>query len=172
MEHPLHQVGILVIYHYHYPMTTELQTADAPFLQKVMVKGQLADVYDARDLTEVVFRTMRDLMTTDTADRVAQELHQESLPAPEKALQNEVSELWQDTNLLVRFLSRLRPPLDFDDDVFVRRIAQEGGLPRSSDAPTAIQAVFAATKAELSPDRIQDISACLPGKIQTLWDQA
>ena len=151
---------------------TKSQTADAPFLQKVMVKGQLADVYDARDLTEVVFRTMRDLMTTDTADRVAQELHQESLPAAEKALQNEVSELWQDTNLLVRFLSRLRPPLDFDDDVFVRRIAQEGGLPRSSDAPTAIQAVFAATKAELSPDRVRDISACLPGRIQTLWDQA
>jgi uncharacterized protein (DUF2267 family) len=128
-------------------MTTELQTADAPFLQKVMVKGQLADIYDARDLTEVVFRTMRDLMATDTADRVAQELHQESLPAAEKALQNEVSELWQDTNLLVRFLSRLRPPLEFDDELFMRRIAQEGGLPRSTNAPTAIQAVFAATKA-------------------------
>ncbi|PSB14246.1 DUF2267 domain-containing protein, partial [filamentous cyanobacterium CCP2] len=35
------------------------------FLEKVMVKGGLADLYDARDLTEVVFRVMRDLMTTE-----------------------------------------------------------------------------------------------------------
>lgn len=153
-------------------MTTQLKTENAPFLQKVMVKGRLEDIYDARDLTEVVFRTMRDLMTTDAADRVAQELHQDSLPTAEKALQNEVSDLWQDTNLLVRFLSRLRPPLDFDDDLFVRRISQEGGLPRSTNAPTAIRAVFAATKEALSPERIQEISAALPGKVQTLWDEA
>nr|WP_310429048.1 hypothetical protein [Chamaesiphon sp. VAR_48_metabat_135_sub] len=33
-----------------------------------MVEGGFADPYDARDFTEVVFRIMRDLMTTEAAD--------------------------------------------------------------------------------------------------------
>jgi uncharacterized protein (DUF2267 family) len=52
-----------------------------------MVEGSLADPYDARDLTEVVFRVMRDLMTTEVSDRVAGELHKETLSTDEKALQ-------------------------------------------------------------------------------------
>ena len=34
--------------------------AHRSFLQKVMANGGLADPYDARDITEVVFRVMRD----------------------------------------------------------------------------------------------------------------
>jgi uncharacterized protein (DUF2267 family) len=150
------------------PVTTE----NTPFLRKIMVKGSLEDIYDARDLSEVVFRTMRDLMTTEASDRVANDLNGVALPTDEKALQNDVSELWQDTNLLVRFLSRLRPPLEFDDELFLRRIAQEGGLPRSTNAATAIRAVFSATKESLSAERVQEIGNYLPGKIKTLWEQA
>ena len=44
------------------------------FLKKVMLKGNLTDPYDARDVTEVVFRVMRDVMTTEEADRVEADL--------------------------------------------------------------------------------------------------
>ncbi len=45
------------------------------FLEKVAAQAGLADIYDARDITEVVFRTMRDMMTNESIDHVAQELH-------------------------------------------------------------------------------------------------
>jgi Uncharacterized conserved protein (DUF2267) len=75
-----------------------IASKDMPFLEKVMLKGNLPDPFDARDITEVVFRTMRDMMTTEAADRVANELHEEMLPTENKTLQNEVVDLWQDTN--------------------------------------------------------------------------
>ena len=45
--------------------STQVATKDMDFLNKVMLKGHISDIYDARDITEVVFRTMRDLMTTE-----------------------------------------------------------------------------------------------------------
>lgn len=149
-----------------------IATEDMDFLKKVMLKGRIEDIYDARDLTEVIFRTMRDLMTTQASDRVASELHEESLDTSEKALQNEVSELWQDTNPLVRFLSRVRPPLEFDSETFMQRVRQEGGLPRSTDVIAVLKAVFSATKEELSEGRIQEVSAAMPGQIKELWEGA
>lgn len=146
--------------------------AETPFLKKVMVKGNLADIYDARDITEVVFRTMRDLMTTDATDRVAQDLHHQALPTDKKALQNEVSELWQDTNPIVRFLSRIRPPLEIDSDLFLRRIQQEGGLPSSSDPELVVKAIFSATKDELPEERIKEIAEFLPSRLRQLWQAA
>ncbi|MEB3883539.1 DUF2267 domain-containing protein [Lyngbya sp. CCY1209] len=142
------------------------------FLEKIKVKGQLEDIYDARDVTEVVFRTMRDMMTTESADRVASELHEESVQAKDKSLQNEISDLWQDTNPLVAWLSRLRPPLKIDEKNFIFRIEQEGGIPRSTDAETVIKAVFSATKDELSQERISEISGYLPGRVKEMWDVA
>ena len=82
-----------------------------PFLEKVMLKSGLEDLFDARDVTEVVYRVMRDLMTTEASDRVAEELEdKEVLPTEDKALQMEIADLWNDTNPIVRFLSRIRPP--------------------------------------------------------------
>lgn len=88
---------------------TQIATKDMPFLEKVMLKGELEDIFDARDVTEVVFRTMRDMMTTEASDRVAGELHEEAEPTKDKALQNEIADLWKDTNPIVSFLSRVRP---------------------------------------------------------------
>jgi uncharacterized protein (DUF2267 family) len=151
-----------------------------PFLEKVMVKGGFPDLYDTRDFTEVVFRIMRDLMTTEAADRVADELHEEVLPTDEKALQMEITDLWKDTNPIVGFLSRVRPPLrtgtgafEIDSDRFLFRVANEGGLAPTVDREQAAQAVFAATKAELSQERIQEIAQWMPaGPVRQLWDQA
>ncbi|MDX2216833.1 MAG: DUF2267 domain-containing protein [Oculatellaceae cyanobacterium bins.114] len=157
---------------------------DRSFLEKVMVEGRFADPYDARDFTEVVFRVMRDLMSTEAADRVEGELHEEALPTKEKALQMEVADLWRDTNPLVNFLSRVRPPwqgpgiFKIDSDRFFFRVANEGGLERgfeNKDAKRkqAVRAVFAATKKELSAERIQEIASWLPeGGVRELWDEA
>jgi uncharacterized protein (DUF2267 family) len=93
-------------------------------------------------------------------------------PTDEKALQNEVADLWIDTNPLVRFLSRVRPPLIIKEDTFLFRIRQESGLPARTDEETVITAVFAAAKDELSEDRIKEIAEFLPGKIRQMWEHA
>jgi uncharacterized protein (DUF2267 family) len=157
---------------------------DRSFLEYVMVEGGFADPYDARDFTEVVFRIMRDLMTTEAADRVASELHEEIMPTDEKALQLEVIDLWKDSNPIVAFLSRVRPPwqgpgiFKIDSDRFFFRAANEGGLERDSvdkdgDRKQAVKAVFSATKKELSPERIEEIASWLPeAGVRELWAEA
>jgi uncharacterized protein (DUF2267 family) len=150
----------------------------------VMVEGGFADPYDARDFTEVVFRVMRDLMTTEASDRVADELHEEMMPTDEKALQLEVTDLWKDRNPIVGFLSRVRPPwqgpgiFKINSDRFFFRVANEGGLermPEHKDAQRkqAVKAVFTATKRELSPERIQEVASWLPDEgVRELWEEA
>ncbi|MCU0527169.1 MAG: DUF2267 domain-containing protein [Elainella sp. Prado103] len=154
------------------------------FLEKVMVEGKFADPYDARDFTEVVFRVMRDLMTTEAADRVADELHEEAMDTSEKALQMEITDLWKDTNPIVGLLSRVRPPwqgpgiFKIDSDRFFFRVANEGGFERSfehedADRKRAVKAVFSATKDELSEERIQEIATWLPENgVRELWQEA
>ncbi|WP_017314857.1 DUF2267 domain-containing protein [Mastigocladopsis repens] len=148
------------------------------FLEKVMVKSGFGDLYDARDFTEVVFRVMRDLMTRESIERVESELHQEAVPTKEKALQMEVADLWKDTNPIVGFLSRIRQPLTgpapigIDSNLFLTRVANEGGLPPTIKREQAVKAVFSATKDELSQERIQEVAGCLPDRIRELWEQA
>lgn len=149
-----------------------IASKDMAFLEKVMLKGNLSDPFDARDITEVVFRTMRDMMSTEAADRVANELHEEALPTKDKALQNEVADLWKDTNPIVSFLSRVRPPLIIKSDTFLFRIRQEAGLQPDVAPETVVKAVFSATKEELSQERIQEIAGFLPDKIRELWEKA
>jgi uncharacterized protein (DUF2267 family) len=149
-----------------------------PFLEKVMIDGGLSDPYDARDITEVVFRVMRDLMETETQDRVEKELHEDALATKDKTLQMEIADLWKDTNPLVGFISRIRQPLTgpglsgINDERFVARVALESGLPPNVDVEKVIQAIFTATKAELSTDRTQEVANCLPGRVRMLWEQA
>ncbi|WP_035986364.1 DUF2267 domain-containing protein [Leptolyngbya sp. KIOST-1] len=164
----------------------EIADRDRPFLEKVATEGGFPDVYDARDFTEIVFRVMRDLMTTEAADRVAKELkNEDTLPnANDKSLHMDVVELWRDTNPLVGFLSRVRPPwqgpgiFKIDSDRFMFRVANEGGLKRPQEdkyavRSQAVKAVFSATKAELSQERIQEIATWMPeGEVLDLWQQA
>lgn len=149
-----------------------IATKDMPFLEKVMVKGSLEDIFDARDITEVVFRTMRDMMTTEASDRVVEELHKEAEPTEDKALQNEIADLWKDTNPIVSFLSRIRPPLVIKSETFLRRIRQEGSLQPNVKPETIVKAVFSATKDELSEERKQEIAGFLPEEIRKIWNEA
>lgn len=152
--------------------TVPIATKDTPFLEKVMLKAGLTDLYDARDITEVVFRTMRDMMTNEAVDRVAEELHEPMEPTTNKTLQKDVEDLWQDTNPLVHFLSRVRPPLIIRDETFLFRVRQEGGLLPGVTPEAAVKAVFSATKDELSQERIQEVAEFLPGVIRQLWETA
>ncbi|BAU64960.1 hypothetical protein STA3757_23380 [Stanieria sp. NIES-3757] len=149
------------------------------FLEKVMTKGGLADIYDARDITEVVFRTMRDMMSNEAVDRVGDELHKplvkdnsDKTIYTATPLATQVEDLWQDTNPVVHFLSRIRPTLEIRDTTFLYRIRQEAGLPPHVEVEQVLKAVFSATKDELSEGRIQEVAGFLPGQVRQLWEQA
>lgn len=159
--------------------SSPIDPKDRPFLEKVMVKAKLGDVFDARDVTEVVYRVMRDLMTTEAADRVAEELGDKPAEiSDDKALQNTIVDLWKDTNPIVGFLSRVRPPwqgpgiFKIDSDRFLFRVANEGGLQPNVDREEVVKAVFSATKDELSPERIEEIASWLPDHVRKLWEEA
>jgi uncharacterized protein (DUF2267 family) len=133
------------------------------FLEKVKTQGNLKDLKEARNATEVVYRTMRDVMSSEAIEQVAAELDEN---APDK-----VEDLWEDTNPLVSFLSHIRPNLHISPDNFLVRLRQEANLP-GADAETIIKAVFSATKDELSEERIQEVAKFLPGKISEMWQEA
>ncbi|BBD59176.1 hypothetical protein NIES2109_19580 [Nostoc sp. HK-01] len=159
-------------------MQTPIAEKNLPFLEKVKQNSGLADLYDARDITEVVFRVMRDLMTTEAADRVEGELHKPVEETEDKSLQMEIAELWHDTNPIVSFLSRVRPPwqgpgiFKIDSDRFLFRVANEGTMPPNVDREQVVKAVFSATKDELSPERIEEIASWLPDRVRQLWEEA
>ncbi|MEM7594530.1 MAG: DUF2267 domain-containing protein [Cyanobacteria bacterium P01_A01_bin.83] len=154
-------------------VSTPIVDTNTPFLEKVALRAGLPDIFDARDLTTIVYRTMRDLMTTEASKAVESELKGEAEKgADNKRLQQEIAELWHDDNPLVAWLSNVRPPLKFDADTFIYRIEKEGGIPRGTNGEKVINAVFTATKAELSETKIQEVSKFLPGKIQQMWEAA
>jgi uncharacterized protein (DUF2267 family) len=166
-------------------VSVPIATKDMPFLEKIMIKAGFEDIFDARDVTEVIFRAMRDLMSTDAADRVADELHKEALPTEDKALNMEIADLWKDTNPIVAFLSRIRPAFDHsskdpsltnvNDERFLARVKNEGPMAATGydlDRDQVVKSVFSATKEELSEERIKEIANSLPGKVRELWEQA
>ncbi len=142
------------------------------FLETVKRQANLEDLYDARDIAEVVFRTLRDMMTTEASDRVAAELEGKMLSTGDGASQDKLAEIWKDTNLLVRFLSRIRKPLNIETNTFLFRISQEAGLSRGVTAAAAIEAVFSALKRELSAERSQDIERALTSELRQVWRSA
>lgn len=154
-------------------VSTPIVNKYTPFLEEVALKAGLPDIFDARDLTNIVYRTMRDLMPNETSEAVKSELHDEiEEGAGNKRLQNEIADLWKDDNPIVSWLSKVRPTLKFDADTFIYRIEKEGGVPKGTNGEKVIKAVFSATKAELSDDIKQQIAECLPGKIKDIWQSA
>jgi len=134
-----------------------------PFLEKVKTQGNLKSTGEAKRAAEVTFRLLRDVMPDDSIDRVEDELDDK----PDET----VEDLWEDTNPLVNFLSRIRPQLKIKPENFLVRLQQEANLP-DADPPTVMKAVFSATKQELSQERVQEIANFLPDEIQQMWQQA
>lgn len=151
---------------------TAIAEKNRPFLEKVQKQAGLPDIYDAKDLAIVVFRTMRDMIPNEAVDRVESELHEEALPTDDTTLQGEIAELWMDDNPIVRFVSRIRQPLNIDAESFITRISAEGSLPKGVETRTAIAAVFSATKDELPAERQREIGIYLPDIIRTMWERA
>jgi uncharacterized protein (DUF2267 family) len=155
-----------------------LNSEQTSFLGRVRERAQLESLYDAKEITEVVYRTMRDLMDRGTIDQVAGEIDKPASTSLKQSLNDSISDLWQDSNPLVRWLSYLRPafdqdgPLGIDDDLFLKRIEREGALPNNVKPLTAIDAVFAATKAELPKETQVQVAECLPGMIRMVWQNA
>lgn len=153
--------------------TTAIADKNEAFLEKVRDRAGLPDLPKARDVTEIVFRALRDLMQTEAADRVAFELSGNAAPAtasPEARI--DLEDLWRDTNPIVAFLSQVRPPLEIDANLFLQRVGLEASLPANLTVERVVGAVFAATKDELSMERRQEVASILPGRIQDLWKQA
>ncbi|MGB7251531.1 MAG: DUF2267 domain-containing protein [Phormidesmis sp.] len=138
----------------------QMSPAEKAFLEKVMQKSDLPDIYDARDITIVVFRALRDLMTTEAADRTGAAFDDEK-----------IAKLWKDDNPIAATLSKLRPPLNVDTKTFLRRIGQEAGLPKNVTAESVVIAVFSTVRDELSPERTQEISSFLPDGLKVMWEQ-
>ncbi|NEP15864.1 MAG: DUF2267 domain-containing protein [Leptolyngbya sp. SIO4C1] len=134
--------------------------AERAFLEKVMQKASLPDIYDARDITIVVFRALRDLMTTEASDRTGETFSDER-----------IAQLWKDDNPIVSALSKLRPPLKVNTETFLRRVRQEGGVPKNVSAESAVVAVFSTVRDELPPERVKEISSFLPDGLRVMWEQ-
>ncbi|MEM9807845.1 MAG: hypothetical protein AAF959_21465 [Cyanobacteria bacterium P01_D01_bin.56] len=53
----------------------------------------------------------------------------------------------------------------------MRRIRQEGGVPKDVSPEGVVIAVFSTVKEELPPERIQEISSFLPDGLKVMWEQ-
>lgn len=130
------------------------------FLERVMEKANLPDIYDARNLTNIVFRSMRDLMTNSLDKDVQSAFSDVNL-----------ENLWEDDNPFVSFLSHLRSPLEIDSETFLRRIEQEGGLPKKTRADAVVIAVFSTAREALPKEEIERIGDRLPEALKIMWEQ-
>lgn len=156
-----------------------MSVATTPFLHKVKLKGHFEDISEAKEAVQIVFRSMRDLMTQEAIKRVESELHTPAITAEERDLPNndqataqDVAELWRDTDPIESVYSQMRQPQHFDDQHFFYRISQEVKQTDGVEPETVIKAIFSATKDELSADRVEEVESFLPGKIQEIWKQA
>lgn len=158
------------------PAETTTPSNPPSFLEIVAKKGRLTSLYEAQDMAEIVFRTMRDLMDRDLIEQVSTQLGDTAAyEGKNKVLGRSVASLWKDSNPLVAWLSRIRPPFSqtapggIDDELFLKRVEREGGMPRTTTAATVVQAVFVAVKPMLSQDCATAVESRLPGKVKAIW---
>lgn len=147
-------------------MSTQLQEKQQSFLEKVISNSGLQSDNDAQMATKIVFRILRDLMPREEVDRVAEELTTE---APRANM--ELADLWNDTNTMVAFFSRISPiqQLNINLDTFLRRLNEEAALPAEASPEAVTRAVFSALKDELPQQKIDEVAQYLPEDIRTLW---
>ena len=151
-------------------MAQQTEEKNKAFLDKVIANTNLETVNEAQTATKVVFRILRDLLPREEVDKLADELRGEEAPNADM----EIKDLFKDTNPMVSFFSYISPiqQLNIDKDTFMLRLQQEGAIKSNADAEQVTKAVFNATKAELSPEQIENVTKCLTDDICTLWQQA
>jgi uncharacterized protein (DUF2267 family) len=139
------------------------------FLERVIERSNLETENQAQVATKVTFRILRDMVTPEESDQIADDLRKE-----DPAADMEIKDLWKDTNPMVSFFSRLSPvqPIKIGPGVFRTRLKQEGALPDYADPENVAKAIFSATKEELSPERVQELSTILPDELGQWWQEA
>jgi uncharacterized protein (DUF2267 family) len=151
-----------------------------PFIDKVTQIGHFQSRDLAEETVEVIFRSMREMMTQDAIERVREELKNKTavsaeevdIPSQDKAIEKDLAELWKDPDPVAATISRDNNPHQISSDQFLDRIKQQVNLPPSVTPEGAVKAVFSLTKPELSEDRVQEVSTYLPDKIQKMWIEA
>lgn len=148
---------------------SEQAQAQKSFLDKVVERSDLQTINEAERAANIVFRTLRDMMSNAVDRRI-----EDDLRARASESEQEAADLWHDPNVMVAFFSRLSPiqNLHIRPGTFMLRLQQEGSLPEGVSPEEVTQAVFSATKEILSPERSQEIVGLLPDQIRQLWEQA
>ena len=139
------------------------------FLDRIMAQSNLT-AESAQAATKVMFRILRDMLLNEEVDKVAQELREDPSPVDVS-----VADLWGDPNVMVAFFSRISPlrQLTVGYQAVMLRLEQEGALPEQVKPEKVAMAIFSATKAELSPERIEAIAQALPRDgLRQMWEQA
>ena len=152
-------------------MAEQTQEKNKAFLDKVIADTNLTTVNEAQTATKVVFRILRDLLPREEVDKLADELRGEEAPNADM----ELKDLFKDTNPMVSFFSYISPiqQLNISKDTFMLRLKQEGAVRHDTDAEAVTKAVFAATKAEISNEQIQNVAKCISDdEIRAIWQQA
>ena len=124
------------------------------FYRRVMIETGRANLEDSKRATAVVFRTLRDRLTSDEAEQAAAQLP------------GELKRLWK-TGERPR-----RRPVKMDREAFYDRIKTEAGLASIKEARAVTRAVFAALEDQLSPGETDDILAQLPKDLKAVWTGA
>ncbi|MEO1340876.1 MAG: DUF2267 domain-containing protein [Cyanobacteria bacterium J06635_13] len=152
-------------------MAEQTQEKNQAFLEKIIADTNLTTVNEAQTATKVVFRILRDLLPREEVDKLANELRGEEAPKADM----EIKDLFKDTNPMVSFFSYISPiqQLNINKDTFMLRLKQEGAVRHDTDAEAVVKAVFAATKAEISSEQIENVAQCLADdEIRAIWLQA
>ncbi|HEU5320933.1 MAG TPA: DUF2267 domain-containing protein, partial [Methylomirabilota bacterium] len=104
--------------------------------------------------TAAVLHALRDRLTREEAAQAAAQLPRE------------LKALWRAGEVPGR------RPLRMHRREFMERVKLAGGLPSLRKAETAVDAVFAALKDQISEGELEDIAAQLPGDLKTVWGRA
>lgn len=124
------------------------------FYRQVMLETDRESLVDARRVTGVVLRALRDRLTPEeAADAAAQ-------------LPRELKALW---------CGGERPgrrPVKMHRSELYDRVQREAHLGSPREARAVTRAVFAALREQLSPGEADDILAQLPKDLKTVWAEA
>jgi len=124
------------------------------FYRRIMLETDRESLVDARRVTGVVLRALRDRLTPEeAADAAAQ-------------LPGELQALWLGGELAGR------RPVKMHRSDFYDRVRSEAHLSSLREARAITHAVFAALKEQLSPGEADDILAQLPKDLKTVWEEA
>jgi len=80
------------------------EEAQKSFLDKIVERSSIQTTNEAERAANIVFRTLRDMMSNATDQKIEADLRTKASESEQKA-----AELWHDPNVMVAFFSRISP---------------------------------------------------------------